>query len=187
MTNAYKDEGMRLAPCPFCGEVPDPEAQGHFPDSQGTKWGNLMCSCSAMGPEVRTGYKPWTEWRAAAIQAWNTRAALEAHLSKEGVPEVVNALQVSEAIHAAASAIYFDDSSDYEKALWSVLRQLAPDFADLLEANPRAAYELLSASPLPSPAPQEGVAPDGVPPHPEASDGACNSTVGNERANGENT
>jgi Lar family restriction alleviation protein len=61
-------------PCPFCGDVPDVTKEGHFPDSQGTKWGNLMCGCSAMGPEVRTHYGPWTEWRAAAIEAWNTRA-----------------------------------------------------------------------------------------------------------------
>jgi hypothetical protein len=92
MTNAYKDEGMRLA---------DDYAQAAA----------VWFSADTEQDLAFAGDKKAT-----------ARAALEAHLSKGGVPEG-----------------------------W----KLVPSIAD---------YDrMLSASPLPSPAPQEGVTPDGVP------------------------
>ncbi|MBH1637817.1 hypothetical protein I5U65_22350 [Stenotrophomonas maltophilia] len=46
-----------------------------------------------------------------------------------------------DALHAAVSAIYFDDGSDYQGALWNVVRALDPVVAGLLERDPHAAYE----------------------------------------------
>ena len=46
-----------------------------------------------------------------------------------------------EALHAAVSSLYFDDSSDYQGALWNVVRALDPVVAGLLERDPHAAYE----------------------------------------------
>jgi hypothetical protein len=55
-------------------------------------------------------------------------------------PSGPNPLDVSEAVHAAAAAIYFNDSSDYERALWTVLRKLAPRLAEVMETDPGGAY-----------------------------------------------
>jgi hypothetical protein len=50
-----------------------------------------------------------------------------------------------EALKAAVAAIYFNDSSDYEAALWAVVRELCPQMAELLEANPSGAYHQADA------------------------------------------
>ncbi|WP_164079710.1 hypothetical protein [Stenotrophomonas maltophilia] len=60
------------------------------------------------------------------------RAALSAQPSPGGQ---------GDALHAAVSAIYFDDGSDYQGALWNVVRALDPVVAGLLERDPYAAYE----------------------------------------------
>ena len=61
-----------LKPCPFCGETPDINGEWTFQSDQGDKWGHVVCCCR--GPEVRTGYRPVSEWRDKAIAAWNDRA-----------------------------------------------------------------------------------------------------------------
>ncbi|WP_414492019.1 hypothetical protein [Stenotrophomonas maltophilia] len=67
-----------------------------------------------------------------ASQMWDyARAALSAQPSPGG----------QDALHAAVSAIYFDDDSDYQGALWNVVRALDPVVAGLLERDPYAAYE----------------------------------------------
>ena len=48
---------------------------------------------------------------------------------------------VNKAVHEAVSAIYFCDSSDYLPALWSVVRLLAPDMAEMLEKDERQAWQ----------------------------------------------
>lgn len=53
----------------------------------GYKWGYAACSCSARGPDVRTGYDGGSQaaWRVEAITAWNTRpreAELEAEVER---------------------------------------------------------------------------------------------------------
>jgi transcription elongation factor Elf1 len=63
----------KLKPCPFCGETPG-EGRHVADASQGDKWGSVVCSCCAQGPEVRTGYKTADHWGAAADAAWNKRA-----------------------------------------------------------------------------------------------------------------
>lgn len=60
-----------LKPCPFCGETPDASDPRTFQDSQGTKWGSVVCCCT--GPEVRTHYQGVEHWRDKAITAWNER------------------------------------------------------------------------------------------------------------------
>jgi Lar family restriction alleviation protein len=44
------------------------------------------------------------------------------------------------ALHAAVGAIYFDDNGDYKTALWDVVRNLAPELVEELEANPSAVW-----------------------------------------------
>lgn len=61
----------KLLPCPFCGQTPDIANPATFQDSQGTKYGAVVCCCT--GPEVHTGYGPVEDWRDEAIEAWNDR------------------------------------------------------------------------------------------------------------------
>jgi hypothetical protein len=63
-----------LLPCPFCGELLDANNPDTFATINTPKYGAVMCCIT--GPEVRTQYKPLEHWRDAAIEAWNTRAAL---------------------------------------------------------------------------------------------------------------
>lgn len=45
-------------------------------------------------------------------------------------------------LREAVSVIYFDDSSDYGSALWSIVRIIGgSDLCDLLDANPSEAYK----------------------------------------------
>jgi hypothetical protein len=64
---------MTIKPCPFCGTTPlfGDEAAFGYPDGD-SKWGAVKCCC--YGPEVRTGYEGWHEWRTAAVEVWNERA-----------------------------------------------------------------------------------------------------------------
>lgn len=50
-----------------------------------------------------------------------------------------DALARQEAVHAAVSAIYFDDNHDYRPALVAVVTKLDPALAQLLEHNEREA------------------------------------------------
>lgn len=61
-------------------------------------------------------------------------------------PNIKRAPRQAEALHAAVSAIYFADSSDYKSALWSVVRSLAPDLVDELETCPAAAWAKTQAA-----------------------------------------
>jgi hypothetical protein len=157
MTNAYKDEGMRLA---------DDYAQAAA----------VWFSADTEQDLAFAGDKKAT-----------ARAALEAHLSKGGVPEGWVAVpRIGTQVSADHPLTVLNPAPTFE--VTEVRAELDGNFA--VRGENTCWFGIRSirpASPLPSPAPQEGVAPDGVPPHPEASDGACNSTVGNERANGENT
>ena len=60
-----------LKPCPFCGE----SNSYTFEMPQTTKWGVVMCSCGACGPDVRTDYdfSENATWHKAAILNWNAR------------------------------------------------------------------------------------------------------------------
>lgn len=49
---------------------------------------------------------------------------------------------VAVAVYEAVSAIYFDDNSDFESALWGVVRSLAPDLAELLKTGHGAAFTI---------------------------------------------
>jgi hypothetical protein len=49
------------------------------------------------------------------------------------------------ALDAAVAAIYFADSSDYETALWQVVKYLKPDLVDLLQSDESGAYEQVKA------------------------------------------
>lgn len=51
-----------------------------------------------------------------------------------------DATKADEALGEAVSAIYFNDNSKYEGALWNIVRHLAPSIVELLQSDPRAAY-----------------------------------------------
>ncbi|HFQ8088848.1 TPA: Lar family restriction alleviation protein, partial [Pseudomonas aeruginosa] len=67
-----------LKPCPFCGETPGADSYAHA--DGGCKYGAISCSCGVIGPDVRTGYKSWPEWRDSAVTAWNERAVPAGHV-----------------------------------------------------------------------------------------------------------
>ncbi|MGZ2976711.1 Lar family restriction alleviation protein [Pseudomonas aeruginosa] len=67
-----------MKPCPFCGETPGADSYAHA--DGGCKYGAISCSCGVIGPDVRTGYKKWPEWRDSAITAWNERAVPAGHV-----------------------------------------------------------------------------------------------------------
>lgn len=58
-------------------------------------------------------------------------------------PQTYAGADVTSALDAAVSAIYFADSSDYLGYLWSVVRHLDPNIAELLERDERAAYDVV--------------------------------------------
>ena len=52
---------------------------------------------------------------------------------------------IKNALDKAVSAIYFNDNSDYETALWEIVGELGGQEAvDLLESNPKAAFDKYS-------------------------------------------
>ena len=64
-----------MEPCPFCGGT---DVEVSSDENQGYKWGSGVCfTCSAVGPEVRTGYDKShdTPWRTEAAAEWNRRAS----------------------------------------------------------------------------------------------------------------
>lgn len=62
-----------LRECPFCAST---QLAAKDDPNQGYKWGAITClSCSATGPEVRTGYDKPEKWRPQAIEEWNHRAS----------------------------------------------------------------------------------------------------------------
>lgn len=61
-----------LLPCPHCGKRPDPHGKMTYQETDGPKWGSVVCGCT----EVRTGYGPVETWREEAAAAWNARAPI---------------------------------------------------------------------------------------------------------------
>lgn len=61
-----------VKPCPWCGKVPDVSNDAIFQNTDGFKYGALVC-CGT-GPDVRTDYQHVAHWKADAIYAWNDRA-----------------------------------------------------------------------------------------------------------------
>lgn len=93
-----------LKPCPFCGEskllaLKDDREQGY-------KWGAVQCQqCSAIGPEVRTGYDKPEKWLPQAVAEWNTRATpprAEVDVGRDLAPSAEYLLGYSSAVLRAA-------------------------------------------------------------------------------------
>lgn len=61
----------KVKPCPLCGALPRLDEPLAFQETDGPKWGALICC--GQGPEVRTGYKEVSHWRGEALEAWNDR------------------------------------------------------------------------------------------------------------------
>lgn len=57
-------------PCPFCGAT-----SVSFARVDGYKWGAVICSCGAQGPDVRTSYdiSENAPWHKEALMEWNKR------------------------------------------------------------------------------------------------------------------
>lgn len=72
MTGILQMSDVHIKPCPFCGAIPDVDNPNTFQETDGPKWGAVVC-CGT-GPEVRTGYGPVEDWRDDAIDEWNKRA-----------------------------------------------------------------------------------------------------------------
>ncbi|HCF6144442.1 TPA: Lar family restriction alleviation protein [Pseudomonas aeruginosa] len=103
-----------LKPCPFCGETPGADSYAHA--DGGYKYGAISCSCGVIGPDVRTGYKKWPEWRDAAVAAWNARAVPAGHVVvSEGMLRGMAAF-AQEIISGALEGGSFDGADIQESA-----------------------------------------------------------------------
>lgn len=109
----------------------------------------------------------------------NAEVHVESHLkgrAEEHPPAqlVVSERAVSQAVHAAVSALYFDDSSDFKSSLWAVVQALSPELCVMLDREPSTAWsiahgmnERLQASDdpdAPNPTPHTGKAARPAPP-----------------------
>lgn len=63
-----------------------------------------------------------------ALELWNSRAPLK------------DKKALLKALRPAIAAIYFDDGSDFESALWETIRNLDPALAEALEKDPAATW-----------------------------------------------
>jgi hypothetical protein len=61
-----------------------------------------------------------------------------------------------QALHAAVSALYFDDGSKFRAALGTVIRHLDPAIAGDVLCNPKTAFDKTSAMIAPAPTVREG-------------------------------
>lgn len=61
----------------------------------------------------------------------------------KSAPAVVNPQSVKKALETAVAAIYFNDSSDYEGALWDIVRHLDFATAELLADDEKKAYDTI--------------------------------------------
>lgn len=114
---------------------------GHF------YMGDKQCGLEWLSTEPCGGYRhqhPAEQWI-----VWQARAALSAPSHGEQVREASE--PVAKALDHAVSAIYFDDDSDFQSALWGVVKSLSPELAVELEGNPSAAWHkvqnMLAAAP----------------------------------------
>ncbi len=137
---------VRLGDRPKDGEVLV-EVSGLTGSGKSAIAGEIEILCKTLGLEV--------EWINGDEEKRLTHAdwigALELYKPKvviveQNIPRAALSAQPSpggqgDALHAAVSAIYFDDSSDYQGALWNVVRALNLVVAGLLERDPDAAYE----------------------------------------------
>lgn len=118
----------KLEPCPFCGGT---DISITADENQGNKWGSACCfSCSAVGPEVRTGYETYPEasWRAEAAAEWNRRSPSRPLILEEAAKvadveakawsgrEAYACAEVAcENIAAAIRSLSHDEKTDKEK------------------------------------------------------------------------
>jgi hypothetical protein len=97
--------------------------------------------------DAGSGAHQWIGWQARARFGAPAQGA-EAQAERAAVPEGWKL-----ALHAAVSAIYFDDSSDYKSALGAVVSNLDANLAGELLGSPKAAYDkacALLAAPVPA-------------------------------------
>lgn len=114
-------------------------------------WSNIAPTRQGEGYAEVAENVAWTTWQ-AALQSSQTAPA---------VPEGWR-----QALHDAVSAIYFDDSSDFGSALWSVVGSLSPELAGILESDPSAAWHKSQAmldAPQPDHSPDAGKVMQGEP------------------------
>jgi hypothetical protein len=64
---------------------------------------------------------------------------LDGYLAIKAQPEDQH---IGKALHAAVSALHLGDSSDYEAALWDVIRNIAPHLVDQMEVDSGSVYAL---------------------------------------------
>ncbi len=113
----------KVKPCPFCGST---EIQ--FVVTQGTKWGQVECACTARGAEVRTGYDtsdnaPWHE---DAIEEWNARSPVEVELDIESIIKYVDLVNEEAERNMARTGVV---SGAHWNAMRSVLKKITSEAA----------------------------------------------------------
>jgi len=71
---------------------------------------------------------------------WNGYVTVEGTISPQPAAAPSGDVERDAALNEAVAALYFNDSSKYEGALWNIVHQLSPSIHELLQADPRAAY-----------------------------------------------
>ena len=126
-----------LKPCPFCGGA---DIAISVDENQGNKWGSAVCfSCSAVGPEVRTGYETYPEasWRAEAAAEWNRRASptpeAELEMKKAFVDAASHLMAAASAYrkYAKGDPLFTTRAEDYDRAVVRARSALSPPAKDM--------------------------------------------------------
>ena len=87
----------------------------------------LIAGPGHAGPGVYAYYDEYPEEGSALLEP------------EEPVQEDVAQLALFEAV----SALYFNDSSDYEAYFWKIIKHLAPRSLELMRSNPKAVYDII--------------------------------------------
>lgn len=135
----------------YCAEVEQVEAlteslatvEVHGPKTSMTDtkafewaWAELKKQLGAERWKVGEEAQSWAFFK----YGWDNRNQLELQRYKPPVTDLAP-LCTLKALQAAVAALYFDDSSDYQSALWSVAQNLDPVLAGVLLDNPKSAYD----------------------------------------------
>jgi len=118
-------------------------------------WRTAVRACAIAGGPDQLTAEDWVKlrnWaqddnRAPANTAFTAGAARDAATAFEmafAKDPLLARPSVTAGLQEAVAALYFDDNSKYQGALWNVVRSLSPSLWQLLQDNPRQAYEKAS-------------------------------------------
>lgn len=102
----------------------------------------FVASCVAHGRNKELAERDWEDWCEGLMTQEQWQQAAEIFLAEH---QASIQARVANAVHDAVGAVYFDDGSDFARALNAVVAHLAPDLAELLGKDPSAAWHAAKA------------------------------------------